>query len=265
MKCAFKGAFQSRKGFSLAEISLVFAGLSLLAAISFPTLRHAREASSQSHCASNLRQLGVGWKQYAQDYDGKTLRFSSSRPGKIVYWWGSFDGTTLRTSEGLLRPYLPSARVQTCPSFANNSRAVIGATGYAYNNWYLSPTSFGPAPTYAETAKVVGLSQIQTPSQTVVMADSARLNINGAAPKLESNTYLSPPRYAFPTLHARHNGAANVLWADGHVKAIQPTFRSGVFGYLENGPYKGADFQRHNLGDLDRDGDLKTNELFDLK
>jgi prepilin-type processing-associated H-X9-DG protein/prepilin-type N-terminal cleavage/methylation domain-containing protein len=255
----------AHRAFTLVEILVVIFISSILVATLFPVFGRARENARKASCTSHLKQLGLGWMQYARDYDQKTLRFSTSRPGKIFYWWGSFDGTTLKTSESLLRPYLKNPQVQECPTFKNNSRVVIGATGYAYNNWYLSPTSYGPAPIYEELPKIVGIAQIQTPSETVVMADSARINIDGGKPKLESNTYLSTPRYAYPTLHGRHSSLANVLWADGHVNAVKPIFRSGGFGYEGSGPYHGEDFQRQNLGDLDRDGNLRTNELFDLE
>jgi prepilin-type processing-associated H-X9-DG protein len=253
------------RAFTLAELLAVISVTSLLAATLFPLLGRARENARKASCTSNLQQIGRAWTQYARDYDQKTLRFSTSRPGKIFYWWGSFDGTTLKTSEGLLRPYLKSPQVLECPAFKDDSRAVVGATGYAYNNWYLSPTSYGPAPAYAEIPRAIGIAQIKTPSETVVMADSARLSIDDKNLKLESNTYLSTPRYAYPTLHGRHDAWANVLWADGHVNAVKPTFRSGAFGYEGDGPYHGEDFQRQNLGDLDRDGNFQTNELFDLE
>ncbi|RYZ91640.1 MAG: hypothetical protein EOP06_06510 [Proteobacteria bacterium] len=256
-----KPAFQA---FTLIELLVLIVSVSMLAAILFPVLSRGRENSLQSHCTSNLRQLGLGWMQYARDYDQKTMRFSTSKSGKTVYWWGSFDGTKLRPSEGLLGPYLKSVNVLACPAFKNNSRPVIGSTGYAYNNTYLSPVSYGPAPDYTETHKVVALTQIKSPTETVVMADSARINIGNGDPVLESNTYLSTPRTAYPTLHARHSSLANVLWADGHVNTAKPIFRTGGFGYSEDGPYYGKEFQLQNLGDLDHDGDLETNECFDL-
>jgi hypothetical protein len=45
------------------------------------------------------------------------------------------------------------------------------------------------------------------------------------------------------------------------VKAQKPVYRSGTFGYL---PYNADDFRKNNLGDIDEDGNLSTNELFEL-
>lgn len=253
-------------GFTLIELLVVVAIIALLAAMLFPVFARARESARKTSCASNLKQIGLGWMQYAQDYDESVMRVSiSGGPGKTFYWWGSFDGTTLRPNEGLLQPYMKSTQIQACSSFDNALRVVVGLTGYAYNNAYLSPSSYGPPPTYTEIPRPVSLAQIQSPAETVVMADSARINIGSGTPTLEGNTYLSTPSSAYPAFHARHNETGSVLWADGHVKAMKPIFRSGGFGYLGSGPYNAADFLKHNLGDLDRDGNLATNELFDLE
>ena len=253
---------KKRSGFTLIEILVVVAIIALLAAILFPVFGRARENARRSSCASNLKQNGLGWLQYSQDYDEKVMRVATSQPGKTFYWWGSFDGSTLRESEGLLQPYMKSGQIQACPSFENRLRASVGLTGYAYNNSFLSPSDYGPAPTYTEIPIAVGLSQIQSPAETVAMADSAQISTSSGTPILRGNTYLSTPSSAYPALHGRHNGMANVLWADGHVKASPPIFRSGSFGYM--GAYNATYFTPHNLGDLDRDGDLTTNELFDL-
>jgi len=94
------------------------------------------------------------------------------------------------------------------------------------------------------------------------MASSARINTwQFPTPTVQGNTYLDPPSSNYPTLHGRHQGMANVLMVDGHVKAMRPVFRTGTFGF----GYRAADFLRENLGDLDRDGNLRTDELFDLE
>lgn len=238
----------ARRGFTLIELLVVVAIIAILAAILFPVFARARESARKTSCLSNLKQIGLGWMQYTQDYDEKVMPVSISVPGKVFYWWGSYDGTTLREGEGLLQPYMKSAQIQACPSFDNKLRAALGLTGYGYNYGYLTAGR--------------SLAAIQSPAQTLVMADAARLNTWAyATPTLEGNTYIDRPSNNYPGLHARHNGTGNVLWADGHAKAMKPTYRSGGFGF----GYNGADFQKNQLGDLDEDGNLATNEYFDLE
>lgn len=101
------------------------------------------------------------------------------------------------------------------------------------------------------------------PSETVAFADSARLNNwDYASPALEGSAYLEPPSSEYPAFHGRHGGKlGNVLWCDGHAKSFAPKLRVGAFGY----GFDGSDFEPHSLGELDRDGDFTTDELFDLE
>jgi prepilin-type N-terminal cleavage/methylation domain-containing protein len=57
------------RGFTLIELLIVIAIIALLAAILFPVFSRARESARRSSCASNLKQIGLGMLQYAQDYD----------------------------------------------------------------------------------------------------------------------------------------------------------------------------------------------------
>src|SRR3990172_757165 len=60
---------RSGKGFTLIELLVVIAIIAILAAILFPVFAKAREKSRTASCMSNLKQLGLGFIMYAQDYD----------------------------------------------------------------------------------------------------------------------------------------------------------------------------------------------------
>lgn len=234
-----------RKAFTLIELLVVIAIIAILAAILFPVFAQAKNAAKKTQSLSNLRQIGMAWQMYAGDCDDTLMRARIPGVAKDYYWWGSFDGTTLKPEEGLLYPYAKSHALNEDPSFPNSLRTALGLTGYGYNYAYLSPSTYEP-PTYEEVPVPVNFSQVEAPSETFSFGTAARIN-NWfyPDPTLEGNTYIDPPSYDYPGFHGRHNGFGNLVWCDGHAKSLRPALRANDFGY----GFLAADFATETLGD----------------
>ena len=110
-----------RLGFTLIELLVVIAIISLLAAILFPAFSLVRERARQTSCASNLKQLGLAFMQYAQDFDEH-------------YPIGIDDRSNGLGWAGQIYSYAKSTQLFTCPDDPT-LRPAAGDTviSYAYN------------------------------------------------------------------------------------------------------------------------------------
>jgi prepilin-type N-terminal cleavage/methylation domain-containing protein/prepilin-type processing-associated H-X9-DG protein len=214
-----------KKGFTLIELLVVIAIIAILAAILFPVFARARENARRASCQSNLKQIGLGALQYAQDYDEQLV--------------GSYYGTTDNMSNNTTNykwmdatfPYVKSEQLYNCPSdsFNPNERYVFHRNlpsgdhqkygSYALNQYFNGGPSFR------------NLSQLDAPATTVWVTDSERGNWaqgyrlgfdnGGSAPDPIGGT----PKKGFRKWGAyaieRHLDTTNVLFTDGHVKAVK--------------------------------------------
>ncbi len=112
--------------FTLVELLVVIAVISLIAAIVFPAVSRVRESGRRTGCLSNLKQIGLGALMYIQDYDEKFPggRITAKAGGLVGGWsWA-----------GEIHPYVRTDKVFKCPSDsfvpADNTDAAIS---YAYN------------------------------------------------------------------------------------------------------------------------------------
>lgn len=100
-------------GFTLVELLVVIAVISILAAMLMPALARARESARRANCASNLRQVGMALEMYANEQEGnfptiqRYIGDNCAQKNTNVFM---FDGLSV------FPEYLTEARVLTCPS-----------------------------------------------------------------------------------------------------------------------------------------------------
>ena len=211
-----------RRGFTLIELLVVIAIIAILAAILFPVFARAREKARQTSCLSNVKQIALAFMMYVQDYDetmppGYYYVFPIEYGWDFALDWSAWPSVTVHP--GLINPYTKNNQLQQCPSFRGDP-AGRPTTGYGYNTSYVG----APAPDQeADKSGPASLAQIQSPVETVMLADSAYWAWTGT---VDGNNYLRSPndprRIAWgigPNVHFRHNGTANVAYCDGHAKA----------------------------------------------
>ena len=73
-----------RDGFTLVELLVVVAIISLLVAILLPSLGKARERAKTTSCLSSMRQLGIMYRTYLQDQGSKGIYYFRTTTESVV-------------------------------------------------------------------------------------------------------------------------------------------------------------------------------------
>ncbi len=218
------------RGFTLIELLVVIAIIAILAAILFPVFASAREKARQTTCTSNLKQLGLAFLQYEQDYD------EYFEPGTAGPSGTNYGG------RGWCYPiysYVKSTAVYTCPDdlfVSPNPSATVAS--YFCNEWLAGYNGSGTS----QYPPIVA-SQVTSPSLTVELAECTGSVFANNETDYSAMTdgytgygsmygpttgYLGAPEYTAGEtivagttngIHAgRHTGGSNYLAFDGHVK-----------------------------------------------
>ena len=241
--------------FTILELLIVISIIIILAALLLPALNSAKMKAQAISCTSKMKQLGLLFQEYSNDFNGILLRqsckvlesdsipyFEFSAPQG--YFANNYIMKNARTRkinrngqsvfELNVRPSLlscPSVILDSRPSdLDNRMNYVKNDTWVALNQSYVIPYTAGTI--YSSTASemtnypVILQTQLKQPSRFPHLYESR--NTVGLT---NSDPRFLQPMYTDNRVHYRHNRSANVLYADGHVNSKR------LCGVLKDGSY----------------------------
>jgi prepilin-type processing-associated H-X9-DG protein len=188
---------------------VVIAIIAILAAILFPVFARARENARRASCQSNLKQIGLAFAQYTQDYDemmpGATDGGSGVNKDGGWMWYSAFPAQatagSFKPDLGALFPYTKSNQIYVC---ASDTLGQSSGNSYAANQCAFQPSNAGfsvgkSLASFESTAQWMMLGEESQGSGQTSSTDDGYMTIG--------NVFTN-----------RHLEGTNLLFIDGHVK-----------------------------------------------
>lgn len=209
---------REQRAFTLTEILIVVALIGVLAVLLLPALNGFRNKGRRATCVSNLRQISIGLRMYADDSSDMAPRTPGTESNPALNWSGY--KALMKKNVGI-NGASPANGIFACPAdtfFYNlaenfqyvphglHTEAVSDFSSYAFNG--------GNARTNSNAPGIAGrtISSIKEPSKTVLVAEASAF----------TPWSWHEPKTTAAGAAPMFNDAKNIVgFVDGHVSYIK--------------------------------------------
>jgi prepilin-type N-terminal cleavage/methylation domain-containing protein/prepilin-type processing-associated H-X9-DG protein len=233
-----------RCGFTLIEVLVSIAIMAVLAGLLLPAVQQVRETARKMDCLSHLRQIGLGVHQYYEQYQGRfflhhpydadvNINATSVDSFAEIFWEDKlmpFIGGLPEANEQLAQQGIrvASEAIYRCQSDTSIREPYIDngqVLGIQHRSSYLMNSLLSHKSrrygywTFARFSSEVGTSNFVAFSERDATAFGPG---SGNDPRQDDyDIWLGTDTIADWIASERHNGAANVLYLDGHAATLR--------------------------------------------
>jgi prepilin-type N-terminal cleavage/methylation domain-containing protein/prepilin-type processing-associated H-X9-DG protein len=195
---------RTRQAFTLIELLVVISIIVLLISILLPSLSAARESTKKVMCSARLKQLGLAFYMYTDEYNGYMPGYTIIQPSA---WWDVLDEyLTFVHDEAMLSdashfdelddPYV-------CPVADKTATGQLYNGSYRYNNYQL-------------WLPYRNINSLKKPGEILCVFEGTTYR-----PQYQDGSMFGWPYdlYAYGLYDNRHPQRANALFCDASVRS----------------------------------------------
>ena len=202
------------QGFTLIELLVVISIVGLLIGLSVPALSRARENARRTTCLSNVRQIQVALRMYADSHDGRV----PPRDYDVGAVWVD-----------RLEPYYANRKLLRCP--VDRGKVAVSYLMNGFIDHFVMTSFSGNWDEFFGAYKTGGfppirLSDIPKPAETITIGEKRADSDDDAYMDIWPAQYGSD--HLTEVAHGKHrtggrerNGGSNYAFADGSVRFLK--------------------------------------------